>query len=120
MTEHALLTATTIRLRDGRTTTIRPLNPDDRPALLAFGHALPPEELLYMQDDFSSPEVISRLTGACAADHWRQFLAVAGDMVVGYGAALRLAGWSSHVAEIQLIVSRGWRRGGLGTAMAPV
>jgi RimJ/RimL family protein N-acetyltransferase len=60
--------------------TIRPLDELDRPALLAFGRALPYGDLLYLADD--------------------------------------LPGWSRHVAGINLIVSAGWRRNGLGTALA--
>ena len=35
-----------------------------------------------------------------------------------YGAVRRLPGWSSHVADIQLIISAELRREGLGTIMA--
>ena len=105
-------------LRDGRVTTIRPLDELDRPALLAFGRALPHGDVLYLADDLSSPEVIARLINARFAENWRQLVASAGDQIIGYGALRRLPGWSRHVAGINLIVSAGWRRYGLGTALA--
>lgn len=104
----------------GRPITIRPLVEEDRAALLAFGAALPPDDLLYLEDDFQSPEIIARLVNAHAAENWRQIVAVADGLIVGYSAVRRLPGWSNHVAEIQLIVSEGWRHSGLGTAMAPL
>src|SRR5262245_41785930 len=92
-------------LRDGRAVTIRPLDELDRPALLAFGRALPHNDLLCQADDLSSPEVIARLINARAAENWRQLVALAGAQIIGYGALRRLPGWSRHVAGISLIVS---------------
>jgi L-amino acid N-acyltransferase YncA len=110
--------APTTALRDGRTVTIRPLGDDDYAALLAFGAALPQDDLLYLENDFQNPDIIRRLVNAAAAENWRQVVAVADGSIVGYTAVRRLAGWSSHVADIHLTISDGWRRCGLGTAMA--
>lgn len=105
-------------LRDGGTTTIRPLEQDDRAALLAFGAGLPPDDWVYLEDDFQSPDLINRLVNAHAAENWRQLVAVVDGAIVGYSAARRLPGWSSHVADIRLLVDCHWRRKGLGTALA--
>ena len=107
------------QLRDGRNIAVRPLSLDDRAGLLAFGRALPHEDLQYLPDDFENPEVINRYVGAHDCDHWRQLVACADKLIVAYGAVLRLPGWSSHVANLQLIVAGGWRRSGLGGVMAP-
>jgi RimJ/RimL family protein N-acetyltransferase len=105
-------------LRDGRTVTIRPLGEEDYAALLAFGMALPQDDLLYLENDFQNPDIIRRLVNASSAENWRQVVAVAQGAIVGYTAVRRLTGWSSHVADIHLTVGDGWRRSGLGTAMA--
>jgi RimJ/RimL family protein N-acetyltransferase len=105
-------------LRDGRAVTIRPLDELDRRSLLAFGRALPHGDLLYLANDLSNPEMIARLINARFAENWRQLVASVGDQIIGYGALRRLPGWSRHVAGINLIVSAGWRRYGLGTALA--
>src|SRR5215510_9029365 len=110
--------ASATALRDGRTVTIRPLGEDDYAALLAFGAALPQDDLLYLENDFQNPDIIRRLVNAAAAENWRQIVAQADGSIVGYSAVRRLSGWSSHVADIHLTVSDGWRRSGLGTAMA--
>lgn len=106
-------------LRDGRTVTIRPLTEEDRNALLEFGQSLPEVDSLYLEDDFQNPDIITRLANAAAAENWRQFVAVAeDDTIVGYTSVRRLPGWSSHVADIHLLVDENWRRNGLGSALA--
>ncbi|HEY3227589.1 MAG TPA: GNAT family N-acetyltransferase [Roseiflexaceae bacterium] len=105
-------------LLDGRAITIRPLGEDDYEALLAFGTGLPQDDLLYLENDFQNPDIIRRLVNAWAAENWRQIVAEADGAIVSYSAVRRLAGWSSHVADIHLTVDSGWRRSGLGTAMA--
>ena len=106
------IAAPSAMLRDGREVTIRPLDEDDRAALLAFGRALPQDDWLYMENDLQNPEIITRLVNASRAENWRQVVAVTGDALVAYSAVRRLHGWSSHVADIHLIVSHGWRRQG--------
>ena len=105
-------------LGDDRAVVIRPLGEDDHAALLAFGAGLPEDDRLYLEDDLQSQEIITRLVNAHAAENWRQIVALEGEQIVGYGAVRRLPGWSSHVADIQLITSADVRRGGLGTIMA--
>ena len=118
MIEQRSDTLTKMLLRDGREVSIRRLDEDDHAALLAFGAGLPEDDWLYLEDDLQSQEIITRLINAHAAENWRQLVAMADDQLVAYGAVRRLHGWSSHVADIQLIISSDWRHGGLGTAMA--
>jgi ribosomal protein S18 acetylase RimI-like enzyme len=106
-------------LRQGGTITIRPLMESDRSALLEFGHNLPQDDWLYLENDLRNPDIITRLVNAHLAENWRQIVAVdEHDAIVGYSAVRRMPGWSSHVADIQLIIAQEWRRYGLGTALA--
>ena len=105
-------------LGDQRAVVIRPLGEEDQAALLAFGAALPADDLRYLEDDFQNSEIITRLINACLAENWRQIVAVVGDAIVGYSAVRRLPGWSNHVADIILLIDEHWRRSGLGTALA--
>ena len=112
------LAARQATLQNGQTPTIRPLGEDDRAALLAFGQALPQDDLLYLEDDFQSPEIIARLVNAHQAENWRQTVAVSDGEIIGYSSVRRLHGWSSHVADIVLLVSPKCRRSGVGVALA--
>ncbi|WP_322511538.1 GNAT family N-acetyltransferase [Chloroflexus sp.] len=106
-------------LKDGRQVTIRPLAENDRAALADFGLSLPKDDLLYLEEDFTNPEIIARLANASHAENWRQIVAIASDgSIVAYTSARRVPGWSNHVAELRLIVKPGWRRSGLGMQMA--
>jgi L-amino acid N-acyltransferase YncA len=112
------LAARQATLQHGQAATIRPLAEEDRPALLAFGQALPQDDLLYLEDDFQSHEIIARLVNAHLAENWRQLVAEADGEIVGYSSVRRLPGWSSHVADIVLLVSPKCRRTGVGMALA--
>lgn len=111
--------AAPITLRNGKQVTIRFLADSDREALMQFGQRLPQDDLLYLEDDLQNPDIINRLVNAYAAENWRQVVAVLDDgTIVAYSAVRRLAGWSSHVGDIQLMVGEGYRRSGLGLQMA--
>jgi L-amino acid N-acyltransferase YncA len=110
--------AVTTLLRDGQVVTIRPIDEADRTALLAFGRALPHADLLHLEDDFTNPEIITRLVNARFAENWRQLVASIDDRIIGYSVVRRQPGWMKHVAGIGLVVGAGWRHLGLGTALA--
>lgn len=108
-----------VALKDGRHAMVRPLQEEDREALTAFGLSLPKNDLLYLEDDLTHPEIIARLANAARAENWRQLIAITDDgQIIGYAAALRMPGWSNHVADIRLIVSPDYRRNGLGMHLA--
>jgi RimJ/RimL family protein N-acetyltransferase len=108
----------TTTLEDGREVTIRPLEEQDREALIKFGKALPEDDWLYLELDFHNPNTITRLTNASSAENWRQMVATADGEIVGYSNVRMLPGWKSHVADIHVVVGEGWRRSGLGSALA--
>jgi L-amino acid N-acyltransferase YncA len=118
MTTQSTLEPRTLTLKDDITVTIRPLAENDRDAMLDFGSDLPEDDALYFEDNLQSPEIITRFVNAHAAENWRQVVATADGKIVGYSVVRRLPGWSSHVGEILLVVRRGWRRKGVGTALA--
>lgn len=106
-------------LRHGDTITIRALDERDRSALLAFGQSLPHNDWQYLEDDFRNPDIITRLVNAYQAENWRQIVAIDDhNVIAGYSAVRRMPGWSSHVADIKLIIADNWRRQGLGTVLA--
>jgi hypothetical protein len=106
-------------LRDGQTVTIRPLDDQDREALFAFGHRLPRDELLYVEDDFLSPELIARLINARFAENWRQLIAEADGEILGIARRASCpagrttsptSGCSSAHSGAAAALARCWRR----------
>jgi len=110
-----------VPLRDGRIVTIRPLQSDDKTRLLHFGEALPQDDWTYLEHDLRSPEIVARLCNAASAEHWRQMVALDGsDTIASYASVRMLAGRTSHVAMVKLVIADAYRRVGLGTAMGEV
>lgn len=120
MTEPHIAVATKTVGCNNTIVTIRALTEADRAHMLEFGASLPADDVLYLEDDFRSPEIIARLINASYAENWRQVVATANDAIVGYAAVRRLPGRSSHVGDIHMLVSPDWRGCGLGRAMADV
>lgn len=118
MTMQSPIEPRSLTLKEGRAVTVRALDESDRSALLKFGTTLTENDVLYFEDDLQSPEIMTRFVNASAAENWRQVVAEADEKIVGYSTVRRLHGWSSHVGEILLVVSRGWRRYGVGTVLA--
>ncbi len=94
----------------------RPPAPDDGARLTRFFQSVPPGELRFFNEDVSDPDAI--LDGWLQDPRTRWLLAIDGGDVAGVTGALPQAGWSSHVAELRLIVAPSHRRRGLGREMA--
>ena len=94
---------------------VRPLQPGDVDAMLAFFGRVPAGERAFFKE-----EVLDRAcVEAWVRDEraWRA-LAVDGGDVLGYVAVIPGHGWSDHVAEVRLVVDPSRRRGGVGRALA--
>ena len=107
----------TIALRDGRNVTIRSLEEHDREALLAFGRSLP-------QDDWSY-RTISKTRRPSRNSPVRTPQRIGGKLwpsLTAWWSATAMSAAcparSDHVGDIHLSVSVGWRRSGVGTALA--
>lgn len=94
---------------------IRPVQPADREALLAFFRRVPEGDRTFFREDVLAPGVV---------DHWFEeasdprFVAVDGEDIVGYLAIIVEVGWSSHVGELRVVVDPTRRRQGIGRALA--
>jgi len=103
---------------DGPQVVIRRLREDDQDALLAFGAALPKDDWLYLDVELQLPATVARLVNAVEARNWRQVVALDGSRIVGYANVRQLPGWKQHGGDIVLVVGEGYRRHGVGTALA--
>lgn len=106
-------------LNDGTQVIIRPMTSNDGKALLEFFRALPEEDRLFLRDDVTNPQVVERFVTQIDYDSVLPLLAEYEGKIVGDATLHRSKyGWSTHVGEIRMVVSRGFQRRGLGTALA--
>jgi putative acetyltransferase len=109
----------TVTLRDGRTITVRRMQPDDVQRSYEFFCALPAEDRKYLRVDVTRRDLVERRT--LETDERRAVRVVAehdGDIVADGTLELEGHGWGNNVAEVRLIVASSWQRLGLGTVMA--
>lgn len=97
---------------------VRELTADDAPALRAFFDAMPAEDRTFFFQDVSDPAVAEGWAG----DERRVRRAAVGEdgRILAFSALQPGVDWSSHVAEVVLVVAPDARRQGLGRALARV
>jgi RimJ/RimL family protein N-acetyltransferase len=108
-----------VTLRDGTQILVRPMQPDDGPALLAFFRSLPEEDRLFLREDVTKEEVVDRFVRHLDYDAVLPLIAEHQGRIIGDGTLHRNRyGWASHVGEIRVVVDPGFHRRGLGGAIA--
>ncbi len=105
-------------LRDGTTVLIRSPTMDDLERSLRFFRELPKSERKYLRFDVTQRQVVERLIREALEGKAYRILALVDDEVVGHGALeLSRDTWQSHIGEIRVIVTPGYRRRGLGAIL---
>jgi len=105
-------------LKDGKKVTIRLLTLKDLDRLMTFYRSLPPEDRKYLRVDVTDRKVVAERIRLIDQGQVFRIIALYKDKVVADG-ALELSGeeWRRHQGEVRLIVSRPYRRKGLGMIM---
>lgn len=108
----------TATLKDGKKVVIRGLTLKDLDKLMAFYRSLPPEDRKYLRVDVTARDVVAQRIKHADKEHIFRIIALYKDKIVGDG-ALELSGeeWRKHQGELRVIVSRPFRRRGLGMVM---
>src|SRR5215210_7857338 len=95
---------------------VRSLEPDDAAACARFVAEIPAGEQRFLKEPVEDPVVtFARWHADRRARH---LVAARGTDIAGIAAAIPATGWSSHVAELRLIVSPRHRREGVGRQLA--
>jgi ribosomal protein S18 acetylase RimI-like enzyme len=95
--------------------TIRRLAPGDEAALEAFLAAVPSGDRTFMKEDLEDPSAARAWISDTVST---RAVAAEDDEIVGLVAVIPGVGWSSHVADLRLVVHPGHRRRGLGSELA--
>lgn len=117
---YPIMHESTVRLKDGRPAQVRPLRPDDEPAVLAFHQALGAESVrLRWFHPLSLAERTTHqaLVRVCHVD-WRRELVLGlfdGGSIAAIGRLNR--GRDPGEAELALVVADRWQRHGVGAAL---
>lgn len=98
--------------------TLRLAEAGDKQALLEFGQALPPEDLLFLRRDITRQEHIDAWLTEIEEGRATTMLALQGPAVVGYATVARDGlSWTEHVAELRILVAPRWRGRRLGRVL---
>ena len=102
----------------GRDVTLRYMVEGDKQAMLNFARALPEHDLLFLRRDITQPGAVDSWIRDINSGLISTVLATVDSDVVGYGTIHRNdLRWSSHVAELRVMVAEEMRGKGLGQVL---
>ncbi len=108
-----------VKLKDGTEIILRPLKKKDRNQLTAFFRSLPKEDRRYLRVDVTDKETIKRIIKSSKLGESRRIIALDKDTIVADGLLeLEKRKWKKHFGEIRLLISKTYRRKGLGMLLA--
>ncbi len=106
-------------LRDSTAVVFRPAMSTDRDALIGFAQSLDEEDLLFLREDITSPEVVDGWLADVEKGETFTVVAEVGDRIVGYSSLhTEPARWTRHIGEIRINVHPDYRGTGLGGLLA--
>jgi len=103
-----------IKLKDGSEVLVRFMEQGDRDRLLEFFRGFPEEERDLLREDITRPEAIDTRVRALGRGRLVSLITEAEGRIVGDATLQRRPmNWLRHVAEVHVVVDRGYRRVGL-------
>lgn len=108
-----------VKLKDGTAIVLRQLKKKDRNRLTVFFRSLPKEDRIYLRVDITDKETIKQIIKSSKLGESRRIIALDNDNIVATGLLeLEKRKWKKHFGEIRLLVSKSYRRKGLGMLLA--
>ena len=108
-----------IKLKDGTELVLRLLKKKDRNRLTAFFRSLPKEDRIYLRVDVTDKKAIKQIIKSSQLGENRRIIALNKEAIVAAGLLeLEQRKWKKHFSEIRLLVSKEYRRKGLGMMIA--
>ena len=108
-----------VKLRDGRSATIRLMEPGDLDKIIEFAKSLPADDLLFLRTDITDRNVVKQWVDAIRNGHTITLLAeIDGEMAAYASVHLEQARWTRRVGEIRINTSPRFRGAGLGRRLA--
>ena len=106
-------------LRGGRRFEVRLMQREDRDTVIAFARALPADDLLYLRNDITQPEVVDAWLAQLDRLTTTTVLALEDGKIIGEASLIESgAGWTRHRGDIRMIVGPQARGEGLGHYLA--
>jgi RimJ/RimL family protein N-acetyltransferase len=103
-----------VPLKEGAVT-FRVMGPSDRDAILSFARRLPPDDLLFLRLDITTPDGVAEWLDNIKDGRTITVLAEQNSQVVGYASIHHNdVMWNRHIGEIRVNVAAEFRRQGLG------
>jgi RimJ/RimL family protein N-acetyltransferase len=109
----------TVIVKDDREVEIWPMTADDAPALLEFYRSLPSEDLVYLREDVTKQESMTRWVESIESEQgWHLLAGYEGRIIADGELDHQVYGWSRHVGELRIVVDPMFRGSGLSMVMA--
>lgn len=108
-----------VKLKDGTEIVLRQLKKKDRNRLTVFFRSLPKEDRIYLRVDITDKETIKQIIKSSKLGDSKRIIALDNDNIIATGLLeLEKRKWKKHFGEIRLLVSKSYRRKGLGMLLA--
>jgi len=108
-----------VTLKDKQSVVIRDMRPGDIEKSFDFFATMPPEDRKYLRRDVTRRDVVERRIEVMKDGRVQRLVALADNEIVADGSIdLEGHGWGDGIAEIRLMVSRPYKRVGLGMKLA--
>ena len=109
----------TVTLGNGAAVTLRLMTAADADRIVGFANSLPPDDLLFLRTDITSPAVVAQWVRHLATGRTITVIAEVDAEMAGYASLHHHdTSWQRHLGEIRIQTGQRYRSQGLGRALA--